>query len=164
MLAGLSFPGRDAPHLGSTDVLLGIRSTVAVCFQSIPHGIRETLVFFFLIFLLRVVLRNQWLACAGFTLIFAALSYFQSNHPVTDGLLALVVYGLVAFIVLRFGLLAMSAYIFVDGLLNSVQPTMHTSAWYIGNNLCLLACVVALAGWDSARPQWAGGCGSRGCS
>src|SRR5438309_1342529 len=98
----------DAPNLGSTDVLLGIRSTVAVCFKSIPHGIRETLVFFFLIFLLRVLLRNQWLATAGFTLTFSALSYFHGKHPVVDGLLSLVVYGLEAFIVLRFGLLAMA--------------------------------------------------------
>jgi len=147
MLVGVSFPGDDAPNLGSTDVLLGIRSTVAVCFKSIPHGIRETLVFFFLIFLLRVLLRNQWLACAGFMLIFSALSYFQGKHTVVDGLLSLVVYGLVAFIVLRFGLLAMAVYIFVDGLTRSVQPTMHTSAWYMGNSLLLLACVVALAAW-----------------
>jgi predicted Ser/Thr protein kinase len=147
MLVGLSFPGDDAPNLGSTDVLLGIRSTVAVCFKSIPHGIRETLIFFFLIFLLRVLLRNQWLACAGFMLIFSALSYFQSKHPVVEGLLSLVVYGLVAFIVLRFGLLAMAVYIFVDELARNVQPTMHTSAWYMGNSLFLLACVVALAAW-----------------
>jgi predicted Ser/Thr protein kinase len=151
MLVGLSFPGRDEPNVGSTEVLLGIRSTLAVCFQSIPHGIRETLVFFFVIFLLRVLLRNQWLACAGFMLIFAALSYFQSNHPITDGLLALVVYGWVAFIVLRFGLLAMSVYIFVDGLLTNVQATMHTSAWYLGNSLFLLACVVGLAAWGFHR-------------
>jgi len=95
----LTFPGNDAPNLGSTDVLLGIRSTLAVGFKSIPHGIRETLIFFFLIFLLRVLLRNQWLASAGFALIFSALEYFQSRHPVFDGLLALAIYGVVAFIV-----------------------------------------------------------------
>ncbi len=147
ILVSLTFPGNDAPNLGSTDVLLGIRSTLAVGFKSIPHGIRETLIFFFLIFLLRVLLRNQWLASAGFALIFSALEYFQSRHPVFDGLMALVVYGVVAFIVLRFGLLAMTVYIFVEILLNSVQPTLHTSAWYMGNNLFLLACVVALAAW-----------------
>jgi len=147
MLVGLTFPGNDAPNLGNTDVLLGIRSTVAVFFTSIPRGIRETLVFFFLIFILRMLLRNQWLACAGFTLIFTALSVFQSKHPAVDGLLSLVVYSLVSFIVLRFGLLAMAVDIFVDGLLRHVQPTMHTSAWYLGNNLFLMMCVVALAAW-----------------
>jgi predicted Ser/Thr protein kinase len=147
LLAGISIPGDDAPHMGSTDVLLGIRSTVSVLFQSIPHGIRETLVFFFLIFLLRVLLRNQWLATAGFTLIMSALSYFGSKHPVVDGLLSLLVYGLVSFIVLRFGLLAMTVYIFVDIVMRNIQPTMHTSAWYFGNDLFLLACLLALAAW-----------------
>jgi serine/threonine-protein kinase len=141
-------PGNDAPNLGSTDVLPGIRSAVAVCFKSIPHGIRETLIFFFIIFLLRVLLRNQWLASAGVALIFSALSYFQSHlHPVTDGLLALVIYGLLAVLVLRFGLLAMAVLIFVQQTLNGVQPTLHTSAWYMGNSLFLLACVVGLAAW-----------------
>ena len=33
---------------------------LALVFLSIPHAIREALFFFFLIFLLRAVLRNQW--------------------------------------------------------------------------------------------------------
>ncbi len=40
-----------------------------------------------------------------------------------------------------------SLYIFVEILLANVQPTLHTSAWYMGNSLFLLACVVALATW-----------------
>jgi len=146
ILVGLRFGG-DSPNLGNTAVLLGIRSTLTVCFTSIPHGIRETLLFFFLIFLLRIVLRNQWLACAGFALIFAAISYLQSNHPIVTGTVGLFVYSLVAFIVLRFGLLALAVYIFVDGLMTGVQPTVQTSAWYFGNNLLLLAFVLALAAW-----------------
>jgi len=103
--------------------------------------------FFFIIFLLRVVLRNQWLACAGFTLIFATLNYLQSSHPIVNGAVGLLVYSLISFVVLRFGLLAMAVYIFVDGLISAVQPTMQTSSWYFGNNLFLLACVLALAAW-----------------
>jgi hypothetical protein len=146
ILVGMRF-GADSPNQGSTNVLLGIRSTLTVCFTSIPHGIRETLMFFFIIFLLRVVLRNQWLACAGFTLIFATLNYLQSSHPIVNGAVGLLVYSLISFVVLRFGLLAMAVYIFVDGLISAVQPTMQTSSWYFGNNLFLLACVLALAAW-----------------
>lgn len=146
ILVGMRF-GADSPNQGSTNVLLGIRSTLTVCFTSIPHGIRETLMFFFIIFLLRVVLRNQWLACAGFTLIFATLSYLQSSHPIVNGAVGLLVYSLISFVVLRFGLLAMAVYIFVDGLTSGVQPTMQTSSWYLGNNLFLLAWVLALAAW-----------------
>jgi len=127
--------------------LLGIRSTLAVYFSSIPHGIRDTLMFFFVIFMLRVLLRNQWLATAGFILIFSALQYFQSSHPVLDGVAALVIYGLVAGLVLRFGLLALATFIFVDSLVTYTQVTTNTSAWYFGNDVLLLATVLALATW-----------------
>jgi predicted Ser/Thr protein kinase len=147
-VVSLSFPGTDPPSTGQTDVLLGIRSTMAVGFKSIPQGIRDTLMFFFLIFLLRVLVRNQWLASAGFALMFAALNYFSgSTHPWINGLAGFVVFGLIAFVVLRFGLLALAMYIFVDGLLGKVLPTMEPAAWYFGNNLFLLACVLALAAW-----------------
>ncbi|HEV2689363.1 MAG TPA: serine/threonine-protein kinase, partial [Bryobacteraceae bacterium] len=114
IIVDLRYDPSDSPNIGTTDVLLGLRSTLTVCFTSIPHGIRETLMFFLIIFLLRILLRNQWLASAGFVLIFSALGYLQSNHPLANGLLSLLIYSLVAFIVLRFGLLAMAAYIFVD--------------------------------------------------
>jgi serine/threonine-protein kinase len=145
-IANLALPSTDPPDLGSTDVLLGIRSTVAVYFRSIPHGIRDTLLFFFVIFMLRVLLRNQWLATGGFILIFSALQYFQSGR-IQDGVAALVVFSLVAGLVLRFGLLALATFIFVDSLITYTQVTTSTSAWYFGNNVLLLASVLALAAW-----------------
>jgi serine/threonine-protein kinase len=115
-IANLALPTTDPPDLGTTHVLLGLRSTVAVYFRSIPHGIRDTLMFFFVIFMLRVLLRNQWLATAGFVLIFSALQYFQSNHSIEDGVASLVVFCLVAALVFRFGLLALATFIFVDSV------------------------------------------------
>ncbi len=146
-IANLALAGTDPPDLGSTDLLLGIRSTLAVYFRSIPHGIRDTLMFFFVIFMLRVLLRNQWLATAGFMLIFSALQYFQGSHPIQDGIASLVVFGLVAGLVLRFGLLALATFIFVDSLVTYTQVTASTSAWYFGHDVLLLASILALAAW-----------------
>jgi serine/threonine-protein kinase len=146
-IANMALAGADPPEIGATDVLLGLRSTLAIYFRSIPHGIRDTLLFFFVIFMLRVLLRNQWLATAGFMLIFSALQYFQSGNPIEDTIASLVVYGLVAGLVLRFGLLALATYIFVDIVISYAQPTTSTSAWYFGNNVLLLASVLALAAW-----------------
>jgi hypothetical protein len=58
-----------------------------------------------------------------------------------------VVYALVAALVFRFGLLALSAFIFVDSLITYTQVTASTSAWYFGNDVLLLGSVVALAAW-----------------
>jgi serine/threonine-protein kinase len=146
-IASLTLPVTDPPDVGATNVLLGIRSTLAVFFVGIPHGIRDTLLFFFVIFVLRVFLRNQWLATAGFMLIFAAQNALQSNHPVIDGIAGFVIFGLIAALVLRFGLLALAVFIFVDGVVSAVQVTTNASAWYFGNDLLLLGAILALAAW-----------------
>ena len=146
-IANMALAGTDPPDLGPTDVLLGIRSTLAIYFRSIPHGIRDTLLFFFVIFMLRVLLRNQWLATAGFMLIFSALQYFQSGNPIEDSIASLVVYGLVAALVLRFGLLALATFIFVNLVVSYSEPTTSTSAWYFGYDVLMLASVLALAAW-----------------
>ncbi len=104
------------PNLGPTAVLLGLRSTLTVCLVSLPHGIRDTLIFFLLLFLLRAFLRNQWLASLALALLFTAPGVFASSHPVIDGLETLVAYGLVAVIAWRFGLLALGIYIFANSL------------------------------------------------
>jgi serine/threonine-protein kinase len=146
-IADLALPSTDPPNLGSTDVLLGIRGGMTVYFKSLPHGVRDTLLFFFVIFVLRVLLRNQWLATGGFVLIFSALEYFQGSQHIQDVVAALIVFSLVAGLVFRFGLLALATFIFVQSVVISTQVTASTSAWYFGNDVIILASVLALAGW-----------------
>ena len=60
-------------HLGSTpvlmtaDYLIGGRFALSACVAQIPNSIQATLIFFFLFFILRVILRKQWLAAAAFS-------------------------------------------------------------------------------------------------
>lgn len=146
-IADVTVPTTDPPNLGTTDILLGIRGVMTVYFRSIPHGVRDTLLFFFVIFVLRVLLRNQWLAIGGFVLVFSALEYFQGNQRIPDVVAALIVFSLVAGLVFRFGLLALAAFIFVQSVLIATQLTTSTSAWYFGGDVFILASVLALAGW-----------------
>jgi hypothetical protein len=136
------------PHLGPTAVLLGLRSTFAVCLVSLPHGIRDTLIFFLLLFLLRILLRNQWAASIVLAIIFSTPGVFASSHPVIDGVETLVAYGLVAVIAWRFGLLALGIYIFADNQVDGMQATLHSGAWYFGNDLFLLAFMLGIAVWS----------------
>jgi serine/threonine-protein kinase len=135
------------PQLGPTEVLLGLRSTLTVCLRSVPHGIRDTLASFLLLFLLRALLRNQWLTGAAFALLFTIPTFLGSQHPIVDGLETLLAYGLVAAVAWRFGLLALGVYIFSNGVVESTQATLHTGAWYFGNDLFLLAFILGLAVW-----------------
>ncbi len=143
----LALGSNQSPSLGSTDGLLGFRGALAICFQSMPHCIRDTLTLALVLFLLRAILRNQWLAMGAFAVIFALQGTVGSNHPVVDGLEQLIAYMLVAAAAWRFGLLTLAAFILSNNIVGNMQATMHTGAWYFGNTLFLIACGLALAVW-----------------
>ena len=140
--------GGWTPNLDNSEVLAGARGTLATCLSGGTHAIRETLFFFFLIFLLRVVLRNQWVAAAGFALIFAGLSLLgSSSHPIMDSVATFLTVAVVAFLVLRWGVLALAIAILVSNIIGNAPITAHTSAWYFGSAVFMLAGVVALTAW-----------------
>ena len=148
-----------SPKVVSTDALLGLRGTIGTLLAMVPSAARNTLIFFFLLFLLRVVLRNQWLAAAVFALIFAALNSVGNPELALSLALNLVIWGSIALVVLRWGLLSLAVAYFTDNLLLNVPVTANTSAWYFGNTVFMLAIIVALAVWAartsiSARRVW----------
>ena len=118
----------------------------AVLWQ-IPSSISATLMFFFLIFLLRVILRKQWLAAVGFTLIYSTLKLLSTDHPWIDLPLVLIVYSVAAIVVVRFGLVALFSGIFTADLLGNIGATTDLSAWYAGTTLFPFLVVTALAAW-----------------
>jgi len=135
------------PQMGTTDYLLGARGTATAALYQVPNSISFTLIFFFLIFLLRVILRKQWLAAAGFTLIFTILKMLGSDHPWIDFIHATIIYAVAAIVVVRFGLVALALGIFTADLLGNVPQTTDFSAWYAGATLFPLLFVTALAVW-----------------
>jgi hypothetical protein len=136
-----------APVVASTDYFLGGRGTATALLWQIPSSIGGTLIFFFLIFLLRVILRRQWLAAAGFTLIYTVLRLLASDHPWVEGPLIVIVYAVAAMVVVRFGLVALASGIFTADLLANIPATTDFSAWYAGATLFPFLVVAALAVW-----------------
>ena len=132
------------PIMGQLAVLLGLRSTIGVVFAQIPQGIRGALVFVLLIFLLRVLLRSQWLAGAAFALLWGLFNYAQNGNQMAGFILGAIVFAIFAFVMLRFGVLATGVGIAISAILPEVQ---HGPSWYFGNSLLLLALVAALAVW-----------------
>ncbi len=115
------------------------------------------LFFFFLIFLLRAVLRNQWAAGGAFALILASLSLLDSGHPVFRASINFIVFIGLAFVVLRWGLLALG----ISLLFLSVSevPAPQISAWYFSGSACVLIAALALVAWAfhtsiGARKIW----------
>jgi hypothetical protein len=135
------------PELDSTDYLVGARSALGFWLTYIPYAIRTSLFFFFLLFVLRVLLRNQWLAGAAFVLILSSLNALASDHPLIGGTVSLLIFSLAAVVVLRWGLLALAVACFLNNLLVSVPVTFNSSAWYFPSTLFVLVTVLALTAW-----------------
>ncbi len=139
--------GTWAPEVTKPEAMMGVRATLGLTLQVVPHAIRETLFFFFLIFLLRVVLRNEWAAAAGFAVCLSVLSLASPVHPILIASVNFFALFAMAFLVLRWGVLAFATAHLFSGLYNCLPATMRADAWYFTSALFVLAILLGLAGW-----------------
>ncbi|HXM42159.1 MAG TPA: serine/threonine-protein kinase [Bryobacteraceae bacterium] len=126
--------------------LLGVRGAVAGFLTLIPNCVVLALIWFVLIFVLRVVLRRDWLAAGAFVSIYMALNVIGTPaSPALAALFAGIETGLLVFVMLRFGLVALIASSFVYELLLLFPITADFSVWYAGASLFALLSVAAMA-------------------
>jgi serine/threonine protein kinase len=135
------------PLLGNSEILQGLRETVAVGLINVVSSIQTTLIFFFLIVLLRILVKNRWLAAAIFTLLFAVPRTLGSNHPFIDGATALVIYGIASFAVVRFGLIVLAVGALTADVLLNLPITLDFSNWYAARFLGVVLGFVLIAAW-----------------
>jgi serine/threonine-protein kinase len=136
-----------APELNSTDYLIGGRHALGAALYQIPGAIQGTLLFFFLLFVLRVLLRKEWLAAIMFVAIWATLRTLGSDYPWIDASTWTLIYAVAAIVVFRFGFVALAVGLFVTDMLLNVPLTLDFSSWYASTTLLPLLSVAALAVW-----------------
>jgi serine/threonine-protein kinase len=137
----------DAPQPAADvglDILLGARFVVGDFLNSMSGAVIAPLAITFLLTLLRVLLRRDWLAAAVAVLIFG-LPAFQSPSPFA-AIVNLIFACLVVLAFIRFGLLTLAATVFIFFWLESLPFTTNLSAWYAGVSLFAMFLVTALAG------------------
>jgi len=133
---------------GAVEVLSGLRSTAGVVLEAAPYAIRNVLLYFFLLFVLRVILRRDWAAWIAFATIFGLLSALSNEtHPWIGALNSVLYFGSGAFVVVRWGLLSYAVAHFFSTLLIVLPATTDASAWYFGDVLLLLGVAVGLVAW-----------------
>jgi hypothetical protein len=161
LLIGVAF-GVAYPLLFSVPALLGSRDARLVNLTSVLDArrmfgafaaglitaIMVSLAVFFLFFLLRVLLRRQWLAGLAFILIVVLMGVVgaRGNSWVLASISA-VQFGLAIFILIRFGILPMMVGVFVSEALLAVPLIMDVSRWYAGSSLFALAGVLGLTAY-----------------
>jgi hypothetical protein len=137
--------------LGGANVLLGVRSTAGAVLGEAPYAIRNVLLYFFMLFAMRVVLRRQWPAAMAFTVFFAILNALGRGPHWVNAVVGLLYYGSGAFVIVRWGLLPFAVGTFVNSLLFDIAATSDVSAWYFADNMLLIGIVVALAFWGFSK-------------
>jgi hypothetical protein len=137
----------EQPLLASADMLQGIRWTIGFWLSRVLSGIVGVLMFFFVLVILRVIVKNRWVAAALFVVVFGLPKLLASSHPLIDAPVWVIIYGIAAFAVVRFGLLALATAVFTANLLLNISFTVDLSRWYAVNSICVVLSVVILAAW-----------------
>ncbi len=137
----------ERPLLGQTEYFEGVRAATSNLLGNIVVALLGALMFFFVLVVLRVAVRNRWLAAVLFVAIFATPKILGSAHPLIDGPVWIVIYGISAFAVVRFGLVVLASASFAANILLNVPYVTDISAWYAPNVAGVVLCFAALAAW-----------------
>jgi hypothetical protein len=149
----------DVPDTPSTTLLVGGRQVVGIWLLNVVQCIVSTLEFFFVLFFLRVVVRNKWLAAAVFVAIWGSMNTLQGHHPEVMVWIWIGVFSVAAFAVSRFGLITLAVAIFTADVLLGLPYTLDFSLWYADSALFVLLSFVAIAAWGfyqslGGKPVW----------
>lgn len=137
----------DVPDFASAEYFHGTRYVLGRFLNEIPTNIRGTLVFFFMLFLLRVVLRKTWLAAIAFVAIWTTQQVLNSNYVYIDIVTWALIYGIAAFAVVRFGLVSLAFGLATIDILLNVPWTADLSSWFISAPILAYALFAALGIW-----------------
>jgi len=148
-----------APSTFGSELLMGGRNALGAWLQQWPLSIQTTLVFFFLLFGLKVLLRKEWIAAIVMVAIFALPRGFSSTYRAVEIPAEILVYTIAVVIVLRFGFVPLACAVFTINLSANVPLSADLSAWYMTSSILALLSVVALAGWGfyhslGGEPLW----------
>ncbi len=149
----------SSPELFSTDALMGGRVALGEWLRQWPQSIQTTLVFFFVLFGLKVLLRKEWIAGIGLVAIFALPRAMSSPYMAVEIPAQILVYAIAVLIVLRFGFIPLACAIFTINLVGNIPISADLSTWYMPTSILALLSVVALAGWGfyhslGGAPVW----------
>ena len=149
------------PEFYSENFLMNARAALGGWLLHIPLSIQSTLVFFFMLLVFKILLRKEWLAAIAFVALFGLSRVAGSDFPKIEAVAQVLIYGIAAIVVLRFGLVALAVGIFTADELLNAPLTADLSSWYAMNGIFVVLSVVVLAVWSyyttlGGRSPWAG--------
>ena len=120
------------PDFFPSALLLGVRHIISLSLWQIVLQVFFSLAALFLMLLMRAILRKQWAASAAVVLLMSALPILQADAPLLFAPFAILIWILLVYVLVRFGLVAVVAILVFSTLLDSFPITTDTTAWYAG--------------------------------
>jgi len=141
-----------SPKVSWLHTLSGFRTMSSSVVDVIQQALTIAMGTLFLLYLARVILRRDLIACGFFVLCTTAFAALNSPAPLVDVGFSLVQYTFFVWVMLRIGLLPTVAAIFVSSILPAMTMTTDLSAWYATPTI--FAALVTLGG-GILMFQWA---------
>jgi serine/threonine-protein kinase len=136
----------DLPNPGALETLSGASHLASGFLSQFGGSIVFAFGAFFLLFLLRLVLRRDWLATAAFVGVFVLEKALGESELWVIPFL-IVVYVVLALLLLRYGIVPLIVgMLTADCLLNS-PLTLDFTSWYISSSIVSVLVFVAIAGY-----------------
>jgi hypothetical protein len=99
--------------------------------------------FFFMFFLLRLIVRREWLAVLIITLLFAFPPVF-SDHPVPNVVAAIFSFSVIFLVLIRFGFLPLVTGMRLHNVLEAFPLTAHLPAWCAEPTIFVFTVLIAV--------------------
>lgn len=140
-LLGLLPPQPGTPFM---DSLLGIRQTLGSVFAFTWIFVLYSLAIFFVLFLLRLLVRKDWIA-AIVVVFLGAITNTGGDYFWSTFLLSAVIWLSIYLVLRRFGLLALVVGLVVQNILVTFPMTMHLSRWYASGAIAGITIIITIA-------------------
>jgi predicted Ser/Thr protein kinase len=137
--------GGDLGNAPKLMALNGLPAFAGLYLGQILDGITGALIFLLIFFLLRVLLRKEWLAGVAFVILFAGVKGLTGNYPLVETTIDVVIYGFLVILLLRYGFLAVIICAFVTDAMAHMTFTTDFGAWYGTTSLLTVLSLIALA-------------------
>lgn len=123
------------------------RYTFASLLNQIPNSFVQLFVTFLLLFVVRLVLRREWLAAIAFLGLYTSLQIAGSSTPILDAILGLAIASTVYIAMTRFGFVTFVTSLYVFTLMVVMPVTIDFSVWYSNASALVMVVVIGLAAY-----------------
>jgi hypothetical protein len=133
-----------APGVASGETLLGVRPVLGTIFFYTWVFVLYSLLIFFLVFLVRVAVRKDWIV-APVIIFLGAITNTGAEYFWENFIFSAIIWASIYLVLRRFGLLALVVGLVVQNMLVLFPMTSHLSRWYASGAVAGMLVILSIA-------------------